>query len=150
MGTSLFSPWYRAVWLEFLRQVSGNARVGLSIDSSDPSQRRSNIVNQLFPRAGRANRPILEHRAYAGGTFQQFRHAGAAAIVGWPVRTSADVRLSVGPNLSHAACQRPVDLRQFQAWIPSNGEIRELAPQSHTPRHGWKILEFGSSCCLLL
>ena len=64
--------------------------------------------------------------------------------------TSADVRLSVGANPSHAACQRPVDLRQFQAWIPSNGEIRELAPQSGAPRHGWKVLEFGSSCCLLL
>ena len=30
--------------------------------------------------------------------------------------SSADVRLSVGPNLSPAACQRPVDLRQSQAW----------------------------------
>jgi hypothetical protein len=30
--------------------------------------------------------------------------------------TSADVRLSVGPNVSRAACQRPVDLRQSQAW----------------------------------
>jgi hypothetical protein len=57
-----------------------------SNDSGDRSQRRSNVANQLFPRAGRANRPILEHRAYAGGTFQQFRHAGAAALVGWPVR----------------------------------------------------------------
>jgi len=30
--------------------------------------------------------------------------------------TSADVRLSGGPNLSRAAGQRPVDLRQSQAW----------------------------------
>src|SRR5437879_10324274 len=94
---SLLSHWYRDVRLEFLRQVSGNARVGLSIDSGDPSQRRSNIANPLFPHAGRANRPILEHRAYAGGTFQQFRHAGAAALVGWPVR--CDVLRS---DLAHA------------------------------------------------
>ena len=24
------------------------------------------------------------------------------------------------------------------------------APQSRAPPHGWKVLEFGSSCCLLL
>ena len=76
----------RVVRLQFLREVSGNSRVGLPIDSGDPSQRRSNIANHLFPHAGRANRPILEHRAYAGGTFQQLRYAGAAALAGWPVR----------------------------------------------------------------
>jgi hypothetical protein len=36
--------------------------------------------------------------------------------------TSADVRLSVGPNLSRAACQRPVDLRQSQAWTGGPSE----------------------------
>jgi hypothetical protein len=36
--------------------------------------------------------------------------------------TSADVRLSVGPNLSRAACQRPVDLRQFRAWTSGPSE----------------------------
>ena len=35
---------------------------------------------------------------------------------------SADVRLSVGPNLSRAACQRPVDLRQSKAWTGSPSE----------------------------
>jgi hypothetical protein len=39
----------------------------------------------------------------------------------WPIYcdhsvTSADVRLSVGPNLSRTACRQPVDLRQSQAW----------------------------------
>ena len=33
---------------------------------------------------------------------------------------------------------------------PSNGEIREPAPQSRAPPRGWKVLEFGSSGCLLL
>src|SRR5439155_1193384 len=92
------------LWLEFLRQVSGNARVSLSIDSGDPSQRRSRIANRLFPHAGRANRPILEHRAYAGRTFQQLRHPGAPALAGWPVRrdvfrgdpTHARDRYSIG------------------------------------------------------
>src|ERR1700751_1972040 len=36
--------------------------------------------------------------------------------------TSADVRLSVGPNLSRAACQRPVDLSQSQAWTGGPSE----------------------------
>src|SRR6266403_6216000 len=45
----------------------------------------------------------------------------------WPIYcdhsvTSADVRLSVGPNLSRAACQRPVDLRQSQAWTGGPSE----------------------------
>ena len=36
--------------------------------------------------------------------------------------TSADVRLSVGTNLSRAACQPPVDLRQSQAWTGGPSE----------------------------
>jgi hypothetical protein len=36
--------------------------------------------------------------------------------------TSADVRLSVGPNLSRAACQRPVDPRQSPAWTSGPSE----------------------------
>jgi len=36
--------------------------------------------------------------------------------------TSADVRLSVGPDLSRAACQRLVDLRPSQAWIGGPSE----------------------------
>src|SRR5207249_5930667 len=45
---SLLSHWYRDVWLEFLRQVSGNARVGLSIDSGDPSQRHPTLPISYF------------------------------------------------------------------------------------------------------
>src|SRR5271170_2927216 len=41
-------------------------------------------------------------------------------------------------------------LRQVREFHPSNGEIREPAPQSRAPPHGWKVLEFGSSCCLLI
>ena len=51
-----------------------------------PVDHPERLASRLFPYAGRANRPILEHRAYAGGTLQQFRRAGAAALVGWPVR----------------------------------------------------------------
>ena len=43
-----------------------------------------------------------------------------------------------------------VTLRQVREVPPSNGEIREPAPQSRAPPHGWKVLEFGSSCFLLL
>src|SRR6202043_667181 len=32
------------------------------------------------------DRPILEHRAHAGGTFHRLRHTGADALSGWPVR----------------------------------------------------------------
>jgi hypothetical protein len=46
--------------------------------------------------------------------------------------TSADVRLSVGPNLSRAACQRPVDLRQSQAWTGGPSE-RKSALTSGLP-----------------
>ncbi len=85
-GASLLPHRRRAAWLEFLREVSGNARVSLTVDSGDDSQRRSNIANHLFPHGGRANRSILEHGAYAGGTFRQLRHTGAPALAGWPVR----------------------------------------------------------------
>ncbi len=76
----------RVLWLEFLCEGSGNSRVSLSIDSDNRSQRRSDIADHLFPHAGRAGRPILEYGAYAGGAFQQLRHAGAPALAGWPVR----------------------------------------------------------------
>jgi hypothetical protein len=46
--------------------------------------------------------------------------------------TSADVRLSVGPNLTRAACQRPVDLRQSQAWTGGPSE-RKSALTSGLP-----------------
>src|SRR5580700_100690 len=46
--------------------------------------------------------------------------------------TSADVRLSVGPNLSRAACQRPVDFRQSQAWTGGPSE-RKSALTSRLP-----------------
>jgi hypothetical protein len=47
--------------------------------------------------------------------------------------TSADVRLSVGPNLSRAACRRPVDLRQSQAWTGGPSE-RKSALTSGLPK----------------
>src|ERR1700757_1611961 len=51
--------------------------------------------------------------------------------------TSADVRLSVGPNLSRAACQRPVDFRQSQAWTGGPSE-RKSALTSGCPLYGRK------------
>jgi len=60
----------------------------------------------------------------------------------WPIYcvhsvTSADVRLSVGPNLSRAACQRPVDFRQSQAWTGGPSE-RKSALTSGCPLYGRK------------
>jgi hypothetical protein len=60
----------------------------------------------------------------------------------WPIYcdrsvTSADVRLSVGPNLSRAACQRPVDFRQSQEWTGGPSE-RKSALTSGCPLCGRK------------
>ncbi len=86
MGASLLSHRHRTVWLKFLREISGDSRVSLSIDSGDPSQRGPGIAYRLFPHAGRANQPILEYGADAVGPFQQLRHSGAPALAGRPVR----------------------------------------------------------------
>jgi hypothetical protein len=56
--------------------------------------------------------------------FQQLNFAGWPQFCDHSV-TSADVRLSVGPNLSRAACQRPVDLAS-----PRRGLV---ADQNATP-----------------
>jgi AcrR family transcriptional regulator len=60
---------------------------------------------------------------------------------------SGDLRSNTDPNDFVRALIGDAKCVKFH---PSNREIREPAPQSRAPPHGWKVLEFGSSCCLLL
>ena len=69
----------------------------------------------------------------------------------WPIYcdhsvTSADVRLSVGPNLSRAACQRPVDFRQSP---PVIRQIRTFCQsRSVKSSRSDKLAAFGGSIVL--
>ena len=56
--------------------------------------------------------------------------------------TSADVRLSVGPNLCRAACRRPVDLRQSEAWTGGPSERKSALTISGTTSRPTRLIQF--------